>query len=91
MNPLRWRREHQIALAIAAALGGIACVVIGYFVYSVGLGDGAEDFGNWVQAPFSFFLYQYPVYDFASAEWFTFGAIIGGAVVYVGRLLRKSN
>lgn len=31
MNPLKWKREHQIALACAAALGAVIGAIFGFW------------------------------------------------------------
>jgi hypothetical protein len=30
MNPLNWKREHQVALSIAAVIGAVLGILIGY-------------------------------------------------------------
>jgi hypothetical protein len=50
MNPLNWKREHQVALGIAAVIGAVMGVLIGYLVYAVAQGaDGAMSFGRWLE------------------------------------------
>jgi hypothetical protein len=35
MNPLTWRREHQVALLLGIALGIVAGLVVGYFHHDI--------------------------------------------------------
>ena len=77
MNPLTWNREHQLGLLIAAAIGAALGDVLGYFVYAVGWGEGAVPFENWFWRP-----------SFGALGWALFGAVIGGASVYVRCLMR---
>ena len=47
MNPFNWKREHQVALGIAAVIGAVMGILIGYLVYAVAQGaDGAMGFGR---------------------------------------------
>ena len=72
MNPFMWRREHQVAIILGAILGALILVVIG-FMYR-GLNYGMLTSGLfWSASP---------------ARWAILGALIGGCVVYVQRLLR---
>jgi len=80
MNPLHWRREHQIALAVAAALGAFVGLLYG-FNYVRGVpGCSWFDTGYCHDA--------YSAYLRAVLKWPLFGAIIGGGIVYVRQLLR---
>jgi hypothetical protein len=77
MNPLTWTREHQLALAIAALIGAAVATVLGYVVYAVGWGEGALPFESWIWRVF-----------LGPLWWALFGAVIGGAVIYVRNLTR---
>jgi uncharacterized membrane protein YdcZ (DUF606 family) len=76
MNPFGWSREHQLALLIAALIGAALATVLGYLMYSVGWGEGALPFENWIWR-----LLRGPIW------WALFGAVIGSAFVFVRNLL----
>jgi hypothetical protein len=77
MNPLNWSREHQLAMLIAAVIGAALATVLGYLVYASGWGEGAVPFESWLWRVFGG-----PIW------WALFGAVIGGAIVFVRNLLR---
>ena len=77
MNPLNWSREHQIALLVAALIGAALATVLGYLVYAVGWGEGAVPFASWLWR-----LLGGPIW------WALFGAVIGGASIFVRNLMR---
>ncbi len=78
MNPLRWKRNHQIALVLAIAVGASLGIVVGYLVYSSGRGaGGAISFGYWLSRPLRS----------AGLWWGLFGAGVGAAAIYLRRLL----
>jgi len=79
MNPFRWRREHQLALLVAALIGAALATVLGYIVYAVGWGEGAVPFESWILR-----LLHGPIW------WALFGAVIGGASIFVCILMRSS-
>jgi hypothetical protein len=78
MNPLGWKREHQIALAGATLLGfaiGIA------YAYAKG---NSLHFSDWLYYAFN------PRYlNFGEFGWGIFGAIIGAAVIYMAQLMKR--
>ena len=76
MNPLSWSREHQIALCLAALIAAALATVLGYLVYAAGWGEGAVPFGSWLGR-----LLDGPIW------WALFGAVIGGAIIFVRNLL----
>lgn len=76
MNPLRWSREHQIALLLLIAIGAALGVVIGFFAWSAGRDRGT----------FSYYL-TYPSYN-GVYYWGVFGAVIGGGIMYAIKLVR---
>jgi hypothetical protein len=78
MNPLSWSREHQLGLLVAALIGAALATVLGYFVYAVGWGEGALPFENWIWRPLR-----------GAIWWALFGAVIGGAIIFVRNLMRE--
>jgi hypothetical protein len=87
-NPLRWKREHQAALIIAAALGVIAGAIFvsyqlpicGRGYYRIGV-PGEYFLGiNWTGFLARCWL--------TSIFWPTLGGGVGAAIVYVRQLLR---
>ena len=79
MNPFSWSREHQLALLVAALIGAALATVLGYIVYAVGWGEGAVPFESWILR-----LLRGPIW------WALFGAVIGGASIFVCILIRAS-
>jgi hypothetical protein len=80
MNPLNWKREHQVALGIAAVIGAVMGVLIGYLVYAVAQGaDGAMSFGRWL---------EYSIWT-AALLWAIVGALIMGGSAYMQRLFME--
>ena len=77
MNPFSWSREHQLALLVAALIGAALATVLGYIVYAVGWGEGAVPFESWILR-----LLRGPIW------WALFGAVIGGASIFVCILIR---
>lgn len=78
MSRIQWNKNHRVALAISVIIGIVAGVIVGYIVYAVGRGaDGGISFGRWLEFPLRF----------RGLWWAIVGAIIGGAIVYVKRLL----
>src|SRR5450631_3983476 len=57
MNPLTWKREHQLAWAVVIAAGGVAGLIFGWLVspYSrVAGGDTALMFLAWIHNPVAY-------------------------------------
>ena len=80
MNPLNWKREHQVALGIAAVIGAVMGVLIGYLAYAVAQGaDGAMSFGRWL---------EYSIWA-AALLWAIVGALIMGGSAYMQRLFME--
>lgn len=83
MNPLRWKREHQLALIGSGVLGGILGVllftaVLARSYYSdLWCGYGYYGYACWLSG---FWL--------RVALWMIFGAFVGAAAVYIRQLLR---
>jgi len=73
MNPLKWRREHQVALALGAAMGICVGLVIGYIYNDV----------HFANATLPLFLE-----GGSGFRWGVFGALVGGCTIYVRQLLR---
>ena len=77
MNPLNWKREHQVALGIAAVIGAVLGILTGYLVYAIAQGaDGAMSFGWWL---------EYSIWA-AALLWAIVGALIVGGNAYMQRL-----
>jgi Mg/Co/Ni transporter MgtE len=72
MNPFAWRKEHRVAIILGAILGAVILVVIG-FMYR-GLNYGTISSGLF--------------WSGSTIRWAILGALIGGCMVYVRRLLQ---
>jgi hypothetical protein len=72
MNPLDWKREHQVALAVAAAIGFVGGLVFADF----------QPDHLWHR----FFHYGQCIPIILG--WALLGAAVGGAVAYACRLLK---
>ena len=80
MNPLNWKREHQVALSIAAVIGAVLGILIGYLVYAIAQGaGGAMSFGRWL---------EYSIWA-AALLWAIVGALIVGGSAYMQRLFME--
>jgi len=86
LDPRLWKREHQVALACAVALG----VSIG-LVCGIQLTDTYTGF-RWgaLYCPHGEYSCSYLLtgYRLAIIEWMTGGGIAGAALVYIRQLLR---
>lgn len=90
MNPLGWKREHQIALLLAIAVGIVAGVVVGYLVYASGRGaDGASGFGSWLKYSFRFYRRSFE-FQRPGIWWGLTGGSVGAALIYI-RILSQQN
>ncbi len=77
MNPLNWKREHQVALGIAAVIGAVLGILTGYLIYAIAQGaGGAMSFGRWL---------EYSIWA-AALLWAIGGALVVSGSVYVRRL-----
>ena len=78
MNPLNWKREHKVALAIAIGTGCIFGIIVGYFVFaSSALPQyGAQPFEIWLSYPIRYGVHW----------WAIVGGLFGGSIFYVKRL-----
>jgi hypothetical protein len=85
MNPLTWKREHQIALVIAAGLGAIAGCIFGAMetpsYVSFRWGQLWCDYGSRC-------VYLLQGYWLLILFWTVLGGGVGGGIVYVRQLLR---
>lgn len=79
MNPLGWKREHQVAFAIAILLGaGVGLL----------LGMRQHNSENWLQVELSWDDVSNFFANGGGWEWSLIGAAIAGTLVYVWQLLR---
>ena len=86
MNPLDWRREHQVALLLGGVIGIALGLLIGYMydtLWSMFVVTTTATAGNpnppralmaWLGSGSSF-------------RWGAFGALVGGAMIYTRQLL----
>lgn len=81
MNPLQWSKQHQAALLLAIAIGGVFGILLGYVFYALGYGSGAVSFGYWISQPVRGNV----------AEWGLFGGAVGAATIFVIRLMRSDR
>lgn len=91
MNPLTWKREHQIALGLAVGVGITVGVIVGYMVYAAGSGaGGASSFGYWFESSFRL---KYRSFGFRRPGiwWGLTGGLIGAALIYIRLLSRKDE
>ena len=83
MNPLRWKREHQLALVSSALLGGIiggllfVLVLAESYYPPLWCGFGSHGWACWVNG-----------YAVRVIVWLALGALVGPAMVYIRQLLR---
>ncbi len=95
MNPLQWKREHQLALLLTVAIGTGIGVAFGYTVHR-----GGYSFGSWLinnlpyyrdgncwgnNCPSNWHLPRY----YGAFGWGIFGGCIGAAIIYINRLIAK--
>jgi len=80
-----WPREHQIALAIAFAIGWIVAIVLGFFVSIAGTPDYfPRRFGTWLLGSSEYF-------PWASLASGIAGGTVGAAIICVRQLLRSGD
>lgn len=72
MNPFVWRVEHQVALILGAILGAVALVIIGFMYRGLNYGTISSEL----------------LWSASTARWAILGALVGGCIVYVQRLLQ---
>jgi hypothetical protein len=71
MNPFVWRREHQAAIILGAILGAVVLLVIGLMYRGLNYGAMSSEL----------------LWSSSTARWAILGALIGGCMVYLRRLL----
>jgi hypothetical protein len=71
MNPFVWRREHQAAIILGAILGAVVLLVIGFMYRGLNYGEIVSEL----------------LWSSSTARWAILGALIGGCMVYLRRLL----
>jgi hypothetical protein len=79
MNPLEWKREHQIALVISILIGLMLGLAFGY-ARDPHIGSFVDWFTTALDP-------NYPGYT--GTGWSIFGALVAGGIVYATVLLRK--
>jgi hypothetical protein len=72
MNPFVWRQEHQVAIILGAILGAVILLVIGFMYRGLNFGTISSEV----------------LWSSSTARWAILGALIGGCIVYVRRLLQ---
>ena len=72
MNPFGWRREYQIAVILGAILGAIILLLTGFMYRGLNYGTLTSDL----------------LWSSSTARWAILGALIGGCIVYIRRLLQ---
>jgi hypothetical protein len=84
MNPLKWKREHQVALFCAVVLGCLAGLILGLREIK------PYGHGRWIELYCSFGSCTYLLdgYWLLVILWAGLGGIIGATVVYIRQLLR---
>ncbi len=86
MNPLLWKREHQIALICAVAVGTLVGLTVGV--------SATPDYVSfrwgrlWCDFSYSC-VYLLQGYWLLIGFWAALGAVVGGTPVYVWQLLRS--
>jgi hypothetical protein len=82
MNPMKWKREHQLALVLASALGFLFGMMFGiYRVSPYGHSINLDPSGICCDHLVS-------IYWFLVSLWGIFGVGIAAAIVYIRQLLR---
>lgn len=87
MNPLDWKRDHQIALVCALGLGAIVGMAVGlawsnpYTNFQWG--------ALWCESGRNFCTYLLNGYWLRIIFWTALGATVGAALVYIRQLLRS--
>lgn len=85
LNPMTWKREHQIALMLAIAIGCIGGVLVG--LYSTETYSSFRWGALWCEGRYSCF-YLLNGYWLKITLWASLGAAIGAALVWIRQLLR---
>lgn len=87
MNPLGWKREHQVALLVASAIGAFVVTAFMFRTISscAGRFTGSTEYYPVFGILWGPFLAECGILIIG---WPTVGTIIGAAIVYVCQLLR---
>ena len=72
MNPFAWRREHQTAIILGMILGAVILELIGFMYRGL----------NYTLLSSQLF------WSGSTVRWAILGALIGGCIVYIRRLLQ---
>jgi len=89
MNPLRWKREHQVAWVAICLIGAIAGLIFGWFQSPIYRLTKDAVSGPWANSTsiFLWWLQSPSIYW----PWPAFGALLAGLAFYTSRLLRAAN
>ena len=72
MNPFAWRAEHKTALLLGAIIGTAILLMIGFMYRGLNYGTITSEL----------------FWSASTVRWAILGALLGGAIVYVRRLLQ---
>jgi hypothetical protein len=75
MNPLQWRRKHQVALLLGVVVGIALGFVAGYMHHDIRF-ENAAAFSTYLMGG-------------SALRWGIFGALIGGTITYIQQLLHE--
>ena len=75
MNPLQWRREHQVALLLGVVVGIALGFVTGYMHHGIRFENAA--------------LFSVYLTGGSALRWGVFGALVGGTIIYMRQLLHE--
>lgn len=82
MNPLKWKREQQVALLLFMIAGVPLGVAYGYLAYATGIGAQSS--------PYQFSEWLFPWWGhYSHLGWAAAGASISGILAYASKLLRS--
>jgi hypothetical protein len=92
MNPMNWRREHQLALLLGGAIGIATGLLIGYMYYGlwsmyVGILHAIAATAGKAPGPPRVDGVVAWLGSGSSFRWGAFGALVGGAAIYTRQLL----
>ena len=91
MNPMNWRREHQVALLLGGAIGIATGLLVGYMydgLWSMYFGIHAAIAATPGNVPPARVLGVAAWLGSGSIfRWAAFGALVGGAAIYTRQLL----
>lgn len=86
MNPLEWKREHQIAFVCAIGLGCLVGILVGFAETET---YTSFRWGTlWCERQYSC-VYLLNGYWLKIILWTALGGLIGAALVYIRQLLRS--